>query len=651
MLSTYADTGGAAKAAWRHHHALRSIGIDSTMVTLDSGTDHTPADAVDSVSRANPDDQELAQLRALVNTAAITSNRTRVSRTWFSWPTNGHDVRDHPAIRSADALSIHWVSGLLSMGQLESLFTLGIPVLFTHHDEWLLTGGCHYTAGCGGFRTDCTRCPQLLHDPVGVPAQVLERRIRLGTNTRGTVVSPSRWLRDQSEQSRVFAGWDHEVIPYACDLDTFSPRDAARIRTEHGLSDDRTWLMFIADNLGDERKGFWVLRDALRESKTGAQRLGLVMVGAGEFDAGIPGLEVRSIGQTDSPEMLADLYSACDALILPSLEDNLPNTMIESLACGTPVIGSDVGGIPDFVIPGQTGHLFGVAQSGELAALLDSIDSESLGALGTACRELAESSFSPSLHAEQWVKAAASTPVSEDFEPLPDEPLIHAACSLALQRTAQPNATHPSDDSSEARIASFQRQSEEIAIKLRDSERDRADRLSHIHELNEIIARLTARDSSLIQSIEGTAPRLENAISEIQRTLSQQRTTADDRSTSLLNSIIDSTNSNAASLLSAQQELNARLAEQGETITRLEASRRETVQQAQEARETAEALRADLQASLAESESLKKELAASRSENLQLRIDLEKTLRARVKHKVAQLLGLRPHTIAQQQKT
>ncbi|MCZ6806371.1 MAG: glycosyltransferase, partial [Deltaproteobacteria bacterium] len=437
MLSTYATHGGAAGAALRHHDALRSVGVQSTMVVLEA--DPPPDRAILTVA-GRPCDAENAELRRLVDRIAIRSNRTGLSTAWFSWPLDGVDLTSVPAVCDADVLSVHWVSGLLSQHQFESLFTLGKPVIITMHDEWLLTGGCHYTAGCAGFETDCLYCPQLAEDPVGVPAAVLERRVRFGEHAAGVVVTPSRWLGEQSKRSRVFAGWRHEVIPYACDLDVFRPRDGAASRAELGCDDDRLWLLFIAGNLADKRKGFDVLAEALEHvacNENLTDRLGLVCVGNAPEAAEALSVPVRAVGFVRDEEQLARIYSACDGLVLPSREENLPNTLIESLACGVPVVGSRVGGIPDFVEPGHNGYLVEPGDPDSLAKVLSDIarDPERVRSLRVACRELAESSFSVNLHASRWLAVAADAPIGDLHEPELDEPLQRSVIRLVEART------------------------------------------------------------------------------------------------------------------------------------------------------------------------------------------------------------------------
>ncbi|MFK7759470.1 MAG: glycosyltransferase [Phycisphaerales bacterium] len=521
VLSTHATNGGAARSALRHHEALRSIGIDSTMVTMQPQDANNTIKAVHSISEAgskpsdpdNTNTRHADRLQLLINRGAIDSNRTNRSTTWFSWPLFGHDLTALPAIQNADAISIHWISGMLSMNQFESLFTLGKPVLLTLHDEWMLTGGCHYTAGCAGFKTDCKRCPQLAQDPVGVTAQVLERRISHGLQAQGTVVTPSVWLGEQSSQSAALGSWNHEVIPYACDLETFAPKDAQSTREKLKLDDDRIWLMFIADDLSDRRKGFDLLAQALESINHAKDQFGIVFVGAGEHIATMFGVPTRSAGRMESSAELALIYNACDALVLPSREDNLPNTMIEALACGIPVIGSNIGGIPDCVLPESTGQLFESGRAESLAQVLSSISKASLQNMSKACRSFAERTFDPKAHAQSWVKAAEATEISNDFKPLPDTELIDAACRLSEIRATRNRSLRELSPESDA-MHGLELQVQDIARRLQESENDRSQRLEHIYELHQTITDLTQSRDQNHAHIDQLSKRITSALEQ-----------------------------------------------------------------------------------------------------------------------------------------
>ncbi|MEM1183441.1 MAG: glycosyltransferase [Planctomycetota bacterium] len=491
VLSTYATHGGAARSALRHHLALREAGVESTMLTLQADVPEELAPHVLGIDdEASTPERDLA--RKLLHSVAIERNRSSLATTWFSWPLYGVDLAQHPAVVEADAISVHWVSGLLSMSQLEGLFTLGKPVVFMHHDEWLFTGGCHYTASADGSPGEFSGTSQLAEDPFGVAEAVLARRASFGQRARGRVVTPSRWLGERSQESPVFGGWEHLVIPYACDLGVFHPGGRDDARAELGLDTSKTWLMFIADNLVDRRKGFDIVVDAFMSIEDAEARFGLLAVGSASEAVEALDIEVRPLGAISDERNVARAYAAADALLLPSRADNLPNTMVEALCCGTPVIGAAVGGIPDCVEDGVNGHLVDVNDPKSLQRVLQTISPEALAAMRAACRSRAEQTFEPRRHAEAWLDFAASAPVCEGFTPEDDGPLLRAAHTLADARVPViSRADQPAASGSERLVrVTLERQLRDMSVRLRESERDRADRLAHMNGLAEEIVEL-----------------------------------------------------------------------------------------------------------------------------------------------------------------
>lgn len=376
----------------------------------------------------------------LVRQFAIERNRTPVSDTWFSLPLRDTGIAEIDVVRDSDIIHVHWCSGLLSLNGLDELFSLGKPVVLTLHDQWAFTGGCHYSAGCDGFRTGCETCPQLDRDPVGVPAVTLRLRRQMALSRRGTVVSPSRWMLRTASESPVFSGWNHEHVPNAIDTDVFKPQARSDARRALNLAPDPWWILFVSERVAERRKGFAdVLRVASRLESVAGRPIRFLALGAPiELPPELSG-RFEFTGKLDQESRIVAAYSAADALLLPSYEDNLPNTMVEAIACGTPVVGFETGGIPDLVLPGisglivPTGDAEGLA--GALAEILASCPSESLR---ESCRALAVRTCSYEAHARQCValyqrllaEPATHTAPAQDY----DTPLWDAAIDLLRDR-------------------------------------------------------------------------------------------------------------------------------------------------------------------------------------------------------------------------
>ena len=214
------------------------------------------------------------------------------------------------------------------------------------------------------------------------------------------LVAPSLWLGDLAraqtpDEVRV------EHFPYGVDSKSFAPSDPKQTRKAMELDEDRVWLGH-ASTWASSRKGFDVLSRALHSLD--CSRLGLILWGQISQDTLPENLAVRKVGPISGSANLARHYSACDAFVCPSRADNLPNAVLESLACGTPVIGSDVGGIPDMARPDETGFLFSGDDPGACASAIENFlaASESLPAMRKRCREVAVNEYSLSRQAESY---------------------------------------------------------------------------------------------------------------------------------------------------------------------------------------------------------------------------------------------------------
>jgi glycosyltransferase involved in cell wall biosynthesis len=351
----------------------------------------------------------------------IHRNLTSLAGSHFSFGRSGIDLADHPVVRAADVLNLHWITGFLSPNGLRRLQALGKPMVWTLHDQRSFTGGCHYTAGCTGFETDCAGCPQLRENPYDFPAAALADQIAAIDATRFTVVTPSRWLADCARRSRVFRDAAVQVIPYGLETDVFTPIDRAKARAALDLPLDGLHILFGADNPNEKRKGFLPLMEAFRHCAADAgfaQRLQdgaitFVSFGPSDVVAQFPDLRIRSLGYVHGDARMALAYAAADLFALPSLEDNLPNTLLEALGCGTPSLAFNIGGVPDAITDGETGRV--VMQIGDPVMLARTIltltaDPRTLAAMRGTCRLEAERRFQLAHQASAYAALYASLP-------------------------------------------------------------------------------------------------------------------------------------------------------------------------------------------------------------------------------------------------
>jgi glycosyltransferase involved in cell wall biosynthesis len=279
------------------------------------------------------------------------------------------------------------------------LSILGKPMVWTLHDQRAFTGGCHFSAGCVRYENECGSCPQLQKDWFDLTrATVLDQRDAFAL---AAVVSPSRWLAECAKRSAVFRDTDISVIPYGIDTEIFRPRAKER---------DAFTFLIGGDNMNVKRKGLHALAEAMRialrdEKFCGAVESGRVRFASFGAEIELP-VPVQNFGRIKSDEQLAQIYAAADVLLLPSLEDNLPNVMIEALCCGTPVLAFNAGGIPDAVQDGVNGRLVDTRDARAFAdAIVDlARNPEACAELARNCCDETRARYEIKLQAERYTR-------------------------------------------------------------------------------------------------------------------------------------------------------------------------------------------------------------------------------------------------------
>ena len=271
-------------------------------------------------------------------------------------------------LTDVDIVHLHWISFLADYPSFFGSIPNHVPIVWTLHDMNPFTGGCHYNNGCQNFKAACGNCPQIVNlgdDDVSYDSFRIKRKTLATKNLH--VVAPSQWLLELARLSSV---WPRQTtfhhIPYGLNLNTFQPTEKQEARKKLGLETDSVLLAFGADDLRNKRKGFQHLLEALPKIQS-ESKFECLVFGSGQ----LPELEnlpkFHSLGFIDSKAKQALAYSAADVVVLPSLEDNQPQVGLEALACGTPVVGFNAGGIPEYVRHGVTGYLAETGNSSELA--------------------------------------------------------------------------------------------------------------------------------------------------------------------------------------------------------------------------------------------------------------------------------------------
>jgi glycosyltransferase involved in cell wall biosynthesis len=396
--------GGAARAAYRLHQGLIELQQDSQMLTLEKRSLNNAVIKLDNPSIA-PYSTHLSHIQ----TRCINQNRSPRSNTSFTLPYPGIDLTHVPA----DIINLHWVAYFQSPVTIRHLLNQK-PVIWTLHDMWAFTGGCHYSAGCTQYQQDCAHCPQLNADPHGLTAAILNDRLDLLRDTPLVIVTPSQWLANCARHSRVLSSQRIEVIPYSLETDIFTPTARPATKQELGIDHEPIALLIGADNGNEQRKGFAELLQALQiclqnpqfQALITDQKLQLWCFGIPNDRLADLAIPLHTFGSIDSDRHLSQIYAAADLFLLPSLEDNFPNTMLESMSCGTPVIAFHIGGIPDVVKEGVTGR---TVPSGDVAAMAAAIlecvfDDQLRSRLGQASRQVMAENYALTIQAQRYLE-------------------------------------------------------------------------------------------------------------------------------------------------------------------------------------------------------------------------------------------------------
>ena len=388
-ISAHDRFGGAARAAYRLHAGLRELGCDSAMLVGVRDSDdpdvrvfQPPSDPAGRMIR-------YGRRKNLAASMARYRNSRPAGGEMFSDDRSEHQAALLAQIPECDVIHLHWVAGLFDYRAFLPAAGRRASLVWTLHDMNAFTGGCHYDRGCGRFAEQCGCCPQIgSHDSNDLSRAVWKRKkTAFAAIPAGGLhmVTPSRWLAREAQRSPLLKGVSVSTIPYGMNAEAFAPREKSFARAVLGIPANARVLLFAAHWIGEERKGFRFLAEAL-SGMTNVPDLFLLSLGK---SGGTPTLSIphRNLGYVESEHLLSLVYSAADVFVLPSMQDNLPNTMLESLACGTPVAAFRVGGVAEVLEDGVTGMLAEPGDAGSLrSAILEFLEvparREEMGANG-----------------------------------------------------------------------------------------------------------------------------------------------------------------------------------------------------------------------------------------------------------------------------
>jgi glycosyltransferase involved in cell wall biosynthesis len=279
----------------------------------------------------------------------------------------------HPWIQWADVLHLHWISDhYVSAATLQALGRLGKPIFWTLHDMWAFTGGCHYAGDCRRFQAACGACPLLKSSTQEDLSRVeWQRKYNVYQALKPKIICPSTWMLRESQSSSLLGRFVHQRIPYSLDTEIFSPPHQREGKPLPARPHPFTLLFGGVNAANDPRKGFAYLLAALEHlADEVPQEAFRLLVFGSEADPSIVDqlpFPTGFTGKVRGDRKLAEVYRQADLFIAPSLEDNLPNTVIEALACSLPIVAFNIGGMADMVQTDQTGYLARPREAADLA--------------------------------------------------------------------------------------------------------------------------------------------------------------------------------------------------------------------------------------------------------------------------------------------
>ena len=315
LLSTFEHSGGAAIAAVRLLKALQKNGVEASLLCRKN------------LSWWKGKPQSLSSIfeRLII----LGGNVSTMSNLWaMDYAHCGQDITESKEYQEADVIHLHWINqGFLSFGELDKIVNSGKRIVWTMHDEWCFTGGCHYAGDCRHYFMGCHDCPYVKkHAFFDATLKAWEHKRQLYSKRNITFVACSQWLRELSEKKSLAQGQKIISIPNTIDMEIYKPLHVTR-------TDE---ILFVAQSVNDKRKGLKYLDRAVEILRQRGEKAEVLALG-------------RDIPYISDPQEMAALYARVACFVTPSLQDNLPNTIMEAMACGTPCVGFNVGGIPEMI--------------------------------------------------------------------------------------------------------------------------------------------------------------------------------------------------------------------------------------------------------------------------------------------------------------
>ncbi len=369
VVSTSEKAGGAAVAASRLVDALNNNGVKAKLLVRDKVTE--------DITVVGLPRKWLAQWHFLWERWCVFWHLHLSRHHLFDIDiaNSGYDITRLPEFKEADVIHLHWINqGMLSLGGIRKILKSGKPVVWTMHDIWPATAICHLTLGCHKFNSSCQKCKYLPKQTLGTDLAhaVWKRKKRLLSVSNISFVACSKWLAGEARRSSLFVGHQVCAIPNPIDTRVFCAKDKAEARKRALLPMDKRIILFIAQRATNPYKGMEYLMEACQRLVAlhpDMRENTCVAILGGHAEECVEKLPFQAIplGYVSDESRIVDIYRSVDVFVLPSLSENLPNTIMEAMACGVPCVGFKVGGIPEMIEHRKNGYVANYRDAGDLA--------------------------------------------------------------------------------------------------------------------------------------------------------------------------------------------------------------------------------------------------------------------------------------------
>lgn len=369
IVNTSEKSGGAAVAARRLMEALNNNGVKARMLVRDKQTDN--------INVIGLGHKWYQQWHFLWERWGIFCHLHFSKEHLFELDTacSGIDITRTRAFKEADVVHLHWINqGMLSLRIIKKILQSGKAVVWTMHDAWPSTAICHLTMGCNRFKTGCKQCKYL---PEGgsqndLAARVWHKKQQMLQAGDVHFVACSRWLQGEAKASALLRGYRVDTVPNSIDTRIFYPQNQREARLKAHLPEDKRIILFVSQRATNPNKGMQYLVEAcnlmVKEHPNLRQNTCVAILGghAEDIEGQLP-FETIPVGYVSDERRIAILYNAADVFVLPSLSENLPNTIMEALACGVPCVGFNIGGIPEMIDHKRNGYVARYRSADDLA--------------------------------------------------------------------------------------------------------------------------------------------------------------------------------------------------------------------------------------------------------------------------------------------